>query len=487
LSALRKLAGQTAIYGVSSILGRALNFLMVPIYTMVLIPADYGIVSELYAYVAFFLVILTFGMETTFFRFINTEEDSNKVFNNAFFTLAGINVLFLAVILIFLSPISSAMLYADYPEYIVMLAVILVVDAMTSLPLARLRAQEKAKKFAFIQLSSIFTNILLSLFLLLVVFDKETDSPSLGIFFIFLSNIIASLIRPALLWREFLMLRFEIDQELLKKMWRYAFPIVIAGFAWVVNETLDRILLKHLLNNPESVPADFIGTPLRYAETQVGIYSANYKLAMVISMFLQAFRYASEPFFFAQAKEDPQRKIYGRVMNYIVAALAVCFLLVSLNIDIFKHFIRSESFWGGLNVVPILLIANIFLGIYMSQSIWYKLSGQTKFGAYISVFGATITVILLFSLIPFFGYTAAAWTTLTVYGIQMVASYVLGQKHYPIKYNLRKTGFYFFFAIALYLIARLINLDSGTTQFFVHNSLILVFVGVVYWIERGKR
>ena len=485
MNVIKKLAGQTAIYGLSSIVGRLLNYLLVPIYTMVFVnPADYGVVSELYAYVAFFIVLLTFGMETTFFRFINIEENKDKIFNNAFVSLTGINVLFLLLVLVFLGPISEAMLYQDFPEYIALLAIIVAIDAMSSLPLARLRAQEKAKQFAFVQLASIFTNIILNLILLLVVYNPETDPASTAVLYIFIANLASSLIRPILLWREFLSLRLEIDQALIQRMWWYAFPIVIAGFAGIINETIDRIMLKQLLNDVAFLPENYTDTPLRYAESQVGIYSANYKLAMLITIFLQAFRYAAEPFFFAQAKEDPQRKVYGRVMNYLIAVLAFFFLVVTLNIDIFKHFIRNEAYWEGLHVIPILLTANIFLGVYMNQSIWYKLSGQTKFGAYISIFGATGTVVLLLVLIPLYGYTAAAWTTMVIYGGQMVASYLLGQKYYPIKYNLRKAGFYFFFAIALYFMARLINLDSGTVQFVVHNFFVLLFVGVVYWVEK---
>lgn len=485
LSVIKKLAGQTAIYGLSSIVGRLLNYLLVPIYTMVFVnPADYGVVSELYAYVAFFIVLLTFGMETTFFRFINIEENKDKIFNNAFVSLTGINVLFLLLVLVFLGPISEAMLYQDFPEYIALLAIIVAIDAMSSLPLARLRAQEKAKQFAFVQLASIFTNIILNLILLLVVYNPETDPASTAVLYIFIANLASSLIRPILLWREFLSLRLDIDQALIQRMWWYAFPIVIAGFAGIINETIDRIMLKQLLNDVAFLPENYTDTPLRYAESQVGIYSANYKLAMLITIFLQAFRYAAEPFFFAQAKEDPQRKVYGRVMNYLIAVLAFFFLVVTLNIDIFKHFIRNEAYWEGLHVIPILLIANIFLGVYMNQSIWYKLSGQTKFGAYISIFGATGTIILLLALIPLFGYTAAAWTTMFVYAGQMTASYILGQKHYPIKYNLRKAGFYFFFAIAIYLLTLLFSMDFGAGKFLLHNSLVLLFVGVVYWVEK---
>jgi O-antigen/teichoic acid export membrane protein len=487
LSAIRKLAGQTAIYGLSSIVGRLLNYLLVPVYTAVFVnTADYGVVSELYAYVAFFIVILTFGMETTFFRFIHQNENQEKVFSNAFLTLIGINVLFVVVIFLAITPISQAMLYEQHPEFIQILAVIVAVDAMSSLPLARLRAREQAARFATVQLASIFTNIGLNLFFLLVLFNRETDDPALGVWYIFVANLISSLVRPALLWREFVSISFQIDAELLKRMCWYALPIVVAGFAGIVNETLDRILLKQILNDPAHLPEGFSDTPLRYAESQVGIYSANYKLAMLITIFLQAFRYAAEPFFFAQAKDDPQRKVYGKVMNYLIIALSFCFLFVSLNLDVFKHFIRQEAYWEGLRVVPVLLVANIFLGVYMSQSIWYKLSGQTKFGAYISIFGATATIVLLVSLIPGFGYMAAAWTTLLVYGGQMVASYLLGQRHYPIRYNLRKAGFYFGWALVIYGLACLLAIEPGNTQFLVHNGLIALYLLPVFVIERKR-
>ncbi len=264
----------------------------------------------------------------------------------------------------------------------------------------------------------------------------------------------------------------------------YAFPIVIAGLAYVVNETLDRIVLKQLLNNPELVPEEFIGAPLRYAETQVGIYSANYKLTMFIALFLQAFRYAAEPFFFANAKNDPERKVYSKIMNLFVAVLCFSFLLVALNLDVFKHFIRNEAYHVGLGVVPILLLANVFLGVYANQSIWYKLSGQTRFGAYISVGGAVITIGLLTMLIPLYGYWAAAWTTFTVYALQMIASYILSQKYYPIRYNLRKTGLYFIVALFFFGIATWMNLETGTLKMIVHNFFLLLFVGLVWVFEK---
>jgi O-antigen/teichoic acid export membrane protein len=481
---LKKLAGQTLIYGLSSIVGRMLNFLLVPVYTAVLLPADYGIVSELYAYVAFLLVFLTFGMETTYFKFVNDAADKQKTFNQSFLILLGVNALFFVLGLLFLNSIAGWMLYEDYPEFIFLLLLIVVMDALSSLPLAKLRADQRPMQFAKVQLASIGVNIVFTLFFLLVLFNPETDEPYWGVLYIFIANLLASAVKIGMLAKSIFGIEFNIDREMLKKMSLYAFPIVIAGLAYVVNETLDRILLKQLLNSPELVPEDFLDSPLRYAETQVGIYSANYKLTMFIALFLQAFRYAAEPFFFANAKNDLERKVYSKIMNLFVAVLCFAFLLVALNMDIFKHFIRNEAYHVGLGVVPILLLANVFLGVYANQSIWYKLSGQTKFGAYISVGGAVVTITLLSLLIPIYGYWAAAWTTFTVYGLQMIASYILSQKYYPIRYNLRKTGLYFIVALMIFGLCSLMNLDSGILKMVVHNLFILLFVGLVWVFER---
>ncbi len=489
MSLLKKLAGQTAIYGLSSIVGRMINFLLVPIYTGVLLPADYGIVSELYAYVAFLLVFLTFGMETTYFKFLHDAKDKQKTFNQAFLILVVVNLGVLLLGTVFLKPIAKWMLYEDFPEFVFLLLIIVVLDALGSLPLAKLRAEEQAKKFAKIQLASIFTNVGLNLILLLLVFNPDIDAPYWGILYILISNLVASLVKLVLLFKPISSFSWEVDSATIGAMFKYTFPILLAGLAFVVNETLDRILLKQILNDPGIIPLNAAGNmienPLRYAEEQVGIYSANYKLTMFITLFLQAFRYAAEPFFFAQAKTDPHRKIYGKIMNVFVAVLCFAFLLVSLNIDIFKHFITNEAYHVGLNVVPILLLANIFLGVYANQSIWYKLSGQTKFGAFISMGGAAITISMLYLLIPHFGYVAAAWTTFTVYGLQMIASYLLSQKYFPIQYNLRKTGLYFFLSLSFFGLSRWLNLDFGILQMALHNGLIVLFLAAVWFLEKN--
>lgn len=483
-SPIKKLVGQTAIYGLSSILGRFLNYLLVPLYVSDLVfrnPQDYGVVSELYAWVAFLMVFLTFGMETAYFKFLNDRSDKDHVFKNALLSVVSVNGGFLLLTLIFQGYIAKKLLFPENPEYIVLLAFIVVIDAISALPLAKLRAENQAKKFAFIQLTSIGVNIALNLFFLLILYDGE--NPEWAIRYILLSNLIASLVKSAFLYRDFLSMRWIWDTTLVRAMLRYSFPLAIAGFAFIVNETIDRILLKHLTyhSNLEELGQE---AAKKLGEAQVGIYSASYKLAMLVTIFLQAYRYAAEPFFFAQAKDENRNKTYVKIMNYFVAALFICFLGVTLNIDIFKYFIPNQNYWAGLTVVPILLLANVFSGIYINQSIWYKLSGQTKFGAYIAGGGAILTIGINLLFIPYYGYVACAWATLIVYAAQMTVSYFLGQKHYPIPYNLRKFALYSLLAVGMFLLTQLIHLEFGWTQLLVHNGLIGFYILVVYTLER---
>ncbi len=473
---IRKLAGQTAIYGLSSIVGRLLNYLLVPLYTYKFAnAADYGVVSELYAWVAFLVVLLTFGMETAYFRFRKEVEDEKEVFKSGFFTLFIVNIAFLLFIFIFNQPIANAMLFSEHPEYIVLLSLIVVIDGVSALPLARLRAEEKAFKFAGINFMAILVNIILNLFFLLVLFDPA--NPEQGVFYILLANLISSALKPFVLIKDFLGISFRPNWRLVKGMLVYALPLVVAGFAGIINETLDRILLKHLL-----ITTDPSG--LMYAEAQVGIYSACYKLAMLVTIIIQAFRYAAEPFFFAQQKNENKNQIYVKVMNYFIGFLCLVFLGVTMNIDILKHFIQNEIYWEGLGVVPILLVANIFLGIYYNQSIWYKLSNKTKFGALISITGAILTIVLNILFIPKYGYWASAWATLAVYGFQMILSYILGQKHHPIPYNVGKFGVFMIASFCIYCVFSRINFEWETINFLVKNSGVLLFLALFFVNEK---
>ena len=464
---IRKLISQTAVYGLSSIVGRLLNYLLVPLYTSVFTdPAHYGVVSELYAWVAFLIVILTFGMETAFFRFIQTSENKEQTYLNSLVTVLGLNVLFFAILLFFNNDIASFMLYEGHNEYIILLGIIVCVDAISAIPLAKLRVEEKSLRFVSIQITSILVNVGLNLLLMLYLFDPER--PEEGVLFILLANLCASLVKPLMLYDFFKLRGLIINWAEIKLMVFYSFPLVIGSFAGIINETIDRILLKQIIYNPAEL------STLHTAEAEVGIYSACYKLAMLVTILLQAYRYAAEPFFFNQMKNEDRNVIYVKVMNLFVATVCLVFLFVSLNIDLFKHFIQNESYWAGLPVVPILLLANVFLGIYYNQSIWYKLSGKTQYGAYIIIFS------------PKYGYMASAWATFVVYAVQMVISYFLGQKHYPIPYNIKKFVLYLGSALLLYFIGSRIHLERYFVQFIIQNTLLLIYVLFIFKMERSS-
>lgn len=473
--------GQTAVYGLSSIIGRTLNYLLVPLYTSVFAnqPEEYGVVSQLYAFVAFLMVILTFGMETTLFRFVQDSPDREKVFRTSFLTVIGLNLLFFIGIFFFNGQIANALLFNEHPEYIVLMGVIVIIDAVSSIPLAKLRLEERAMRFALIQFTSIGVNILLNLVLLLGFVNPE--NPENGVLFILIANLISSLVKPLLLRADFIGFRLQVDWELMKRMLVYAIPIVIAGFAGIINEVIDRIMLKQMLYDPAS------GFTASMADAQIGIYSACYKLAMLVTILLQAYRYAAEPFFFNQLQNQDRNKLYVKLMNYFVAVVCLVFLVVSLNLDVFKFFIASESYWEGLKVVPILLLANVFLGIYINQSIWYKLSNQTKYGAYISLLGAALTLLINYLFIPIYGYVASAWATMLVYAFQMLVSYFWGQKHYPIPYNLRKFALYLGLSVGIFLLsANLFDATFSWLKFGINNLMIVFYLFIVSAVEGIK-
>lgn len=486
MNPLKKLAGQTAIYGLSTIVGRLLNYFLVPLYTHFFLPAEYGVVTEIYAYVAFLVVLLTFGMETTFFRKYNQSENKEHTYRQSFLIVSVINGGFLTLALIFSSSIAAWMLYPDHPEYIIWLAFIVVFDALSAIPLAKLRAENKAKKFAFVQLASIGTNIILNLFFIAYLknmydthgsdfFLSGVYNPALGVGYIFIANLFSSLIKPVLLIRDLPNpLKLKVDRKLIKQMFIYALPLVIAGFAGIINETLDRILLKRLLYSQGE----------EYAMTQVGIYGACYKLSILITIFIQAFRYAAEPFFFSEAKGKNHKRIYSKVMTYFVITVTTIFLMVTLYIDVFKWFIPQQAYWEGLKVVPILLLANICLGIYYNQSIWYKLSDNTRYGALIAIIGACITLLFNYILIPRIGYMGAAWTTLICYASMMILSYYFGQKFYPIHYNLRKIIFYLVTAVVFYRLGLMLTFDHLALTLLVHSLILLAFIWIAYTIEK---
>jgi len=481
LGLLKKLVGQTAIYGLSSIVGRLLNFLLVPLYTGIFTPGEYGVFSELMAVVAFAMVVLTYGFETAFFHYTNKEEDSEKVLSTGFIALLSTSLLFLILATFYSQSIANLLHVSEHPNFINWLVWILVLDVLTTLPFAKLRVDHRAWRFASIRLVNIAVNIGLNLFFYLLCpyllkqgialnFVESIYDPAMGIGYIFISNLIASATMLLLLTPEIFKLKLSFDFAVWKKMGKYGFPLLIGGLAYVTNEMADRLLLEYLL------PADI-------ATTQVGIYSACYKIAIFMTLFIQAFRYGAEPFFFAQAQKKDAKEQYATVMRYFIAFTGFIFLSINVFIDIIKNFIQDEAYHAGLDVVPILLLANLFLGIYYNLSVWYKVSEKTRFGAYLSVAGALITIVLNILLIPVMSYMGSAWATLICYASMCVMSYVFSRRHYPISYNWKYISFYMISALSLFYIWNLWHDD----HFIMSSLFCLVYIFSVIALEKRKK
>ena len=463
MNPLKKLLGQTAIYGLSSVVGRLLNYLLVPLYTRYFLPAEYGVVTELYAYVAFLVIVLTYGLETAFFRFSKKENDVKVVYSTSLISLLVSSLLF--VLLMFASSVSIAnwLGYSGHTEYIEWLAIIIALDAVSSISFARLREQNKAIRFVLIRLANIFVNIGLNLYFIIYL--------EFGIEYIFLANLIASTVTLVMLFPEMINSSWNFDKILWKKMMFYALPLLIAGLAGIINETIDRILLKHLLPNPD------------IAASELGLYGAFYKLSIIMTLFIQTFRFAAEPFFFAQEKEGNSRKIYADVMKYFTIIMTIIFLGVTIFYDVIKGFLGSEYHDDrGFLVVSILLLANLFLGIYYNLSIWYKLTEKTKYGAYLSIFGAIITLALNLTLIPVIGFVGSAWATLACYFSMTSASYFIGRRHFAIPYQIGRISLYLLSMLGIYFIIYF----SDSNMWF--NSLYLIgFIISIFLIEKQNK
>lgn len=477
MSTIKKLASQTAVYGLSSIVGRLLNYLLVPLYTNVFLPAEYGVVTDLYSYVAFFAVLMTYGMETAFFRYMQKDNlDPKKVYATTLISIITTALIFLILGFTFLEKIAVWLKYQNHTWYIVCFMFIIAIDAVTAIPFAKLRSENKALKFASIRLVNIFVNIALNLFFILLCpwwYQKNPNlvqhfyNPEIGVGYIFISNLLASIITVVLLLPQF-KIKFDFDKTLWNELIRYAFPLLVVGLAGMVNETADRIMLKYLLPAGSNVMAE------------TGIYGACYKISIIMTIFIQTFRYAAEPFFFSHAKNKGAEQLYADVMKYFVIACAAIFLITLLYLDIVKFFV-GKNYWEGLPVVPILLLANWFLGIYFNLTVWYKLTNKTGYGAGISIFGAALTIVFNILLVPVLGYYGAAWTTLICYSSMMILSFYQGQKHFPINYDVKKILGYIFFAVGLYFVSMLF-VDVQLTFKLIINTMILIAFLIVVWL-----
>ena len=486
MNPLKKLAGQTAIYGLPTIIGRLLSYLLVPLYTRVFSTSEYGVVTELYAYVAFLMVILTYGMETAFFRFSQKEQDKKGVYSTSIISLIVSSILFVSLSWMFSKSISSALGYAGHREYIVWFALILGLDALTAVPFARLRELNKAKRFALLKSINIAAQIGLNIFFIIVCpyilkhwdntlagsFVKLFYRKEIGVGYIFISNLLASIITLIMLVPEIIKIKLEFDKLLWKQMMIYALPIMVWGMAGIVNETFDRILLKHLIKTGDAM-------------SQLGIYGACYKVSILMTLFIQTFRFAAEPFFFSNALNTDAKQIYADVMKYFIIVCAFIFLAVMMYIDVIILFV-GKDFRIGAPVIPILLLANLCLGVFYNLSIWYKLTDQTMYGAYISTFGAIVTLVLNFILVPIMGYMGAAWATLICYFLIMLVSYILGQKHYPINYDLKRILIYLGIALGLYFISELLKIETKSVKLLINTVFVIIYIVSVFTFEKRK-
>ena len=477
---MKRLAGETAIYGISSIIGKFLNWMLVPMYTRVLVSqGDFGVVTNLYAWTALLMVMLTYGMETGFFRFINKKEITVplRVYATTLFSLAFTSVLFMVIVFNALTPISNWLNYADHPEYIGMLTGIVAVDAFCCIPFAYLRFRGKALRFAGLKLLSIFLNIILVIFFLIVCpWLQERASwlvswffnPDYQVGYILVANVVTTAVTFFLLIPDMIPgFRERVSLQLLRQMLHYSFPILILGIAGIFNQTADKIIFPFLFEDKA------------YAEQQLGIYGACFKVAVVMVMFIQAFRYAYEPFIFAKNKtEGNGTKAYSEAMKYFFIFSVLIFLGVMFYLDILKYFVAAE-YYPGLRVVPIVMLGELCFGIYFNLSFWYKMIDQTQWGAYFSGMGCVATVLIILLLAPSYGYMACAWASLTSNFVMMLLSYLIGQKKYPIQYDLKSGAFYLVVGAFFFAAGMLPDIQSEWLKLGYRTLVLLLFVAII--------
>ncbi len=520
MSTAKKFAGQTAVYGLSTIAGKVLVFFLTPVYTGAYVTAAYGVITTLYSYISIINALLAFGMETTFFRYLNKHPDNKqRVYNNAFASVFVVTILFLLLTFPFAGWIAGYVdvshaqklaakglhphtvlgtTYADFLKYVYICLAIVIVDAWCAIPFAKLRADGKPARYGLIKLASVLIFVGFNLiFIYVVPFWLSHNFAGSGwisqwftprwVGYVFVSELLSSLVTLLLLLPQLLQIRFDFDKEMLLSMYRYSWPVLIANLSYIVNENIDKIFLGKLL------PANSLH--------DVGVYGACSKIAVFLSIFVNAFRLGAEPFFFNHAKNKNAKQTYARIMDYFVIAVCVIFVALIANIDWLKYFIRNQTYWVGLSVVPPLLFGYVSLGIYMNLSIWYKLSDQTKYGLYISGIGAILTIVLNLIFIPKYSYMASAWVSLIAYTVMMILSYIWGQKNYPIPYNLKKNLAYIISSIIIVYFITQINGNYGMSAsantnthgpvafdkgFFIGDGLLLGYILVAFYFERAN-
>lgn len=467
MSVLKKFFKDTIIYGLATVLPRLMNFVLVPLHTDTLETNSYSDNTTFYVYAAFFNVLLTYGMETAFFRFFSKTEEKNKVFSTTFISLITTTLLFLLVVILFNTQISNWM--GINQTYFNLLIGLLVLDTLVVAPFAYLRATGRPIKFAAIKIINIIVVVVLNFFFLWAIPKFKINFPSYDssdlVKYIFIANLVASIVTFLLLIPYFFKTKLQFSTTIFKQLLSYGWPIMVAGIAYVINENFDKWILPSLLGKDVN-----------------GAYSGCYKIAVFMTIFIQAFRLGAEPFFFNHAKEKNAQETYATIMKYFVIVGSLMLVFVVAYLDFFKLLIvRDEAYWVAIDIVPIVLLANLCLGIYFNLAIWYKLTDKTRYGMYLSIVGAVVTIVFNLIMIEKLGFIAAAWATLAAYGIMMLLSYLLGQKYYPVPYNLKKIMGYLVLAI-LFSIAAL----KTNANYYINTGLVLLFLMVALFLEKNE-
>lgn len=472
MNQLKKLAGQTVLYGMGSILPRMLNFLLLPLHTIQMFSREeYGVVTTLMAVVAVVNIVFMFGMETTFFRFSNKDgADRKKIFNIAQTVVLLISISLSIIFILFASPIASSLQIGNHPDFIIYLTLVMLIDAVVAIPFAQLRLQNQAVKFAAFKIINVVIMVGLNLYFLKIIYD-----PAINVGYVFIANLAANGFYILFFLKELVRWRPALDKEMAPAMLRYAFPIMITGIAGMYNEMFSRLSLERWL------PDGFYANMSKAAA--VGVFGACYKLAVFMNLGIQAFRYAAEPFFFSNAKDKNSRALFARINHYFVITCCAVLLGISINLDIIQ-LVMGKDYRVGIHVVPVLLLAYLFLGVYYNFSVWFKITDKTQYGTMISVGGAVLTIAGNLLLIPLFGFMGSSWAAVICYFSMTVACYLIGQKFHPIPYAIWKGLSYIAGTMIMVEVVNSFTIVDVWLSVSFHAAVIGAFVTTVYFVER---
>ncbi len=478
---VKKLAGQTLVYGLGTIVPRFLHYaVLTPFYTRIFTnTSDYGIVTELYAWMVVLLVVLTYGMETGFFRFVQEQENSEKVYSTALISLFVSSLLFVILVNIFIEPVSAVMNYRNHYDYIRMFAGIVAIDAFVAIPFAKLRKENKPLAFSVIKILNVLITLGLVIFLLQIApkiyqnssgWFRKVYNPDYKVGYIFLANLISSAATLVMLIPVIIKTKLIFNTELWKRMIYYSYPLLLAGLSGTINDAIDKILLRRIIGEEEGL-------------SLLGKYGAAYKIGVLMALFIQMFRFAAEPFFFERAKQSNAKETYAFVMKYFIIIMLIVFLGINLYITGFQYIV-GRNYRDALAVVPIISMAYLLYGIYINHSIWYKLNDLTRYAVYITLIGAVITILINVLFIPEFGYMAAAWAHIASYGTMIIFSFIFAEKHYKVRYDMNKLLSYFIIAIAMVLFGLTYSYENLISEFLINTVLIGLFIAYAQYRDK---